>query len=31
LSWVWGYPVALGLMLMSALVTYFFLKWKNWL
>jgi magnesium transporter len=27
----WGYPMALGLMLASALGTYLFFKWKNWL
>ena len=27
----WGYPLALGLMLASALGTYLFFKWKRWL
>lgn len=27
----WGYPMALGLMLASALGTYLFFKWKRWL
>jgi magnesium transporter len=27
----WGYPVALGLMLASAVGTYLFFRWKNWL
>ena len=27
----WGYPMALGLMLASALATYLFFKWRNWL
>lgn len=27
----WGYPMALGLMAASALATYMFFKWKNWL
>lgn len=27
----WGYPLSLGLMVGSALVTYLFFKWKNWL
>lgn len=27
----WGYPMALGLMVGSALATYMFFKWKNWL
>jgi magnesium transporter len=31
LEWVWGYPMAVGLMVGSALVTYLFLKWKKWL
>jgi magnesium transporter len=31
LSQTWGYPVALGLMLASALGTYLFFRWKNWL
>jgi magnesium transporter len=31
LSQSWGYPVALGLMLASAVGTYVFFRWKNWL
>lgn len=31
LSQTWGYPVALGLMLASAVGTYVFFRWKNWL
>jgi magnesium transporter len=31
LAWFWGYPMALGLMVLSALVTYLLLKWKKWL
>ncbi|MFN6952563.1 MAG: magnesium transporter CorA family protein [Albidovulum sp.] len=27
----WGYPMALGLMLASAIGTYLFFKWKEWL
>ncbi len=27
----WGYPMALVLMVASALLTYWFFKWKNWL
>lgn len=27
----WGYPMALGLMVGSALATYMFLRWKRWL
>ena len=31
LSWPWGYPAALGLMLLSALLTWAVFKWKRWL
>lgn len=31
LSWVAGYPMALGLMVASAAGTFWFFKWKNWL
>lgn len=31
LDWTWGYPLALGLMVVSALVPYFLFKWKKWL
>ena len=31
LSQTWGYPAALGLMLASAVVTYAYFRWKNWL
>ncbi|MBA3909819.1 MAG: magnesium transporter [Rhodobacter sp.] len=31
LSWLWGYPMALGLMLMSALVPWAIFRWKKWL
>jgi magnesium transporter len=31
LSQTWGYPMALGLMLGSAVGTYLFFRWKNWL
>ena len=27
----WGYPMALGLMVLSAAGTYFYFKWKKWL
>ncbi len=27
----WGYPMALGLMVLSAAGTYLYFKWKNWL
>ena len=31
LSWPWGYPMALGMMVLSALVPYLFFRWKKWL
>ncbi len=31
LATAWGYPLSLGLMVGSALATYLFFKWKNWL
>lgn len=31
LDWRFGYPMALGLMLASAVGTYYFFKWKRWL
>jgi len=31
LEWQYGYPLALGMMLIAALVPYFFFKWKKWL
>ena len=31
LAWTWGYPMALVLMVASAVGTYFFFKWKHWL
>lgn len=31
LDWVWGYPMALGLMVGSAAATYLLLRWKRWL
>lgn len=31
LAWSFGYPMALGLMLASAVGTYLFFKWKRWL
>jgi magnesium transporter len=31
LGWTWGYPMALGLMLASAVGTYAYFKWKKWL
>lgn len=31
LDWVFGYPMALGLMLLAAVVPYYIFKWKKWL
>lgn len=31
LKWPWGYPIALALMVVSALVPYMVFRWKNWL
>jgi magnesium transporter len=31
LDWTWGYPMALGLMVLSALVPYLIFRWKKWL
>ena len=31
LHWAWGYPMALGMMVVSAVATYWFIKWKKWL
>ena len=31
LDWTWGYPMALGLMVVSALVPYVIFRWKKWL
>ena len=31
LDWTWGYPMALGLMVISALVPYLLFRWKKWL
>ena len=31
LSWPWGYPMALVMMVVSALVPYLFFRWKKWL
>ena len=31
LSSPWGYPAALALMLLSAVVPYLFFRWKKWL
>jgi magnesium transporter len=31
LKWVWGYPASLILMFASAVVPYYFFKWRGWL
>jgi magnesium transporter len=31
LQWRWGYPMALGFMVISALVPYLLFRWKKWL
>jgi magnesium transporter len=31
LEWVHGYPMALGMMLMAAVLPYFLFRWKKWL
>jgi magnesium transporter len=31
LSWTWGYPLALVLMLISAILPYLFFKYRGWL
>lgn len=31
LEWPWGYPMAVGLMVVSALVPYLLFRWKKWL
>jgi magnesium transporter len=31
LEWTYGYPMALGLMLLSALLPFLYFKWKGWL
>jgi magnesium transporter len=31
LDWQYGYPLAIALMVTSAVVPYFFFKWRNWL
>jgi magnesium transporter len=31
LAWTWGYPMALGLMVLSALVPWLIFRWKKWL
>jgi magnesium transporter len=31
LDWHYGYPLAIGLMLISAVLPYYFFKWRKWL
>jgi len=31
LKWDWGYPMAVGMMVISALVPYAIFRWKKWL
>jgi magnesium transporter len=31
LAWSWGYPAALGLMVLSAAATWAYFKWRGWL
>ena len=31
LDWEFGYPFALGLMVLAAVLPYYFFKWKKWL
>ncbi len=31
LDWVWGYPLAIVLMVLAAALPYYFFKWKKWL
>jgi magnesium transporter len=31
LDWSWGYPVALVLMVLVAVGSYLFFRWKKWL
>ncbi|MDQ0319349.1 magnesium transporter [Pararhizobium capsulatum DSM 1112] len=31
LHWTFGYPVALGAMVMSAIIPFYFFRWKGWL
>jgi magnesium transporter len=31
LDWVYGYPLAIGLMLLAAVLPYYFFKWRKWL
>jgi magnesium transporter len=31
LDWVYGYPIAIALMLLAAVLPYYFFKWRKWL
>jgi magnesium transporter len=31
LDWVWGYPLALGVMVLSAVTSWAYFKWRGWL
>jgi len=31
LEWQWGYPLAIGLMILFAVLPYMFFRWKKWL
>lgn len=31
LDWPWGYPMSLGAMVLSALLTWLYFRWKGWL
>jgi len=31
LDWQWGYPLAIGLMILFAVLPYLFFRWKRWL
>lgn len=31
LNWTFGYPLALVIMLMSAIIPFLFFRWKGWL
>ncbi len=31
LEWQYGYPMAIGLMIVAAALPYFIFKWKKWL
>jgi magnesium transporter len=31
LEWQYGYPLALGMMIIAAVVPYYIFKWKKWL